>query len=116
VKVDTQGAELAILEGMLELIRRSPSIVMAFEYSPSHLAGFGSTGVELLDVFATLELEMFDLGMGGATPTLVKAVTDDALRRRYSPKRKFFTNLLLVRGRPDVLAELAAQDEQASRE
>jgi hypothetical protein len=99
---------------MLELIRRSRSIVMAFEYSPRHLAGFGSTGKELLYVFATLDLYMFELGGGGPDPYPVKAVTNEALLRRFTPEWKIFTNLLLVKGRPDLLEEIAAQERPAS--
>jgi len=110
VKVDTQGAEVAILNGMLDLVGRSPTIVMAFEFSPHHLAGFGSTGEELLDMLATLHVEMFDLGMGGSAPYLVKRIASDALIRRYSPKHKWFTNLLLVKERPDLIAKLDASE------
>lgn len=112
IKVDTQVAEVAILQGMVDLVRRSPALVMAVEYSPHHLAGFGSTGEELLDLVATLDADKYDLGMGGPDPYPVKPVTDEALLRRYAPTRKFFTNLLLVKGRPDVIAELDSERER----
>jgi hypothetical protein len=56
-----------------------------------------STGKELLDLFATLDLDMYDLGMGGPDPYPVKPVTDDVLLRRFAPTRKWFTHLLLLK-------------------
>jgi len=114
VKVDTQGAELVILQGMLDLLNRSPEVVMAFEYSPHHLAGFGADAKDLLDGIASLGMAKYDLGMGGTDPYLVKPITDELLLRRYAPTRKFFTNLLLVKGRPDVVAKLESQVEETS--
>ena len=79
---------------------------MAFEYSPRHLKGFGSTGKELLDRIASLNLRMFDLGMGGHRVQPLRPVTPQQLQRRFSPNGPFFTNLLLVKGRRDLLAEM----------
>jgi FkbM family methyltransferase len=111
VKVDTQGAELVILKGMMDLVRRSPSAILAFEYAPKLLTGFGSSPRELVDGFLELELEMFDLGTGGSTLRPVRPVKVAQLRR-LSPKHWLFTNLLLVKNRPDVLAMLAAQPKR----
>jgi hypothetical protein len=99
---------------MGKLVERSPSLVMAVEYSPHHFAGFGSTGAEVLDVIAGFDVAMFDLGMGGPDPYHVKPIAAELLLRRYVPTRKFFTNLLLVKGRPDVRERLDAALEQVS--
>ena len=64
VKVDTQGAEAVILDGMTGLIERSPSVVMAFEFSPRHLAGFGSDSRQMVARLEDLKLTIFDFGMG----------------------------------------------------
>ena len=109
VKVDTQGAEAVILEGMMDLVQRSDEIVLAFEYSPHHLAGLGSTGLDLLARLEALQLRMFDLGMGGFGVNPLRPVTQRQLLRRFSPDGKFFTNLLLVKGRHDLLARIEAQ-------
>jgi FkbM family methyltransferase len=109
VKIDTQGAELVILEGMLDLVKRSGSLVMAIEYSPHHLAGFGATGAELLDVLGSLDLAMFDLGAGGAGLQRIKPVRPRSLLLNFSPKWTSFTNLLLVKGRSDILAKIRSQ-------
>ena len=108
VKVDTQGAEGVILEGMVDLIRHSDDLVMAFEYSPNALAGMGYTGAQLLAALRGLQFRMFDLGMGGPDIQPTRPITARQLLRRYSPRTIFFTNLLLVKQRPDVLERLRA--------
>ena len=109
VKVDTQGAEAMILEGMMNLVRRSEEIVMAFEYSPRHLAGLGSTAQELLANLMSLQLRMFVLGRGGPDIQPLKPATPHQLLRAFSPERRLFTNLLLVKGRRDLLAQIEAE-------
>ena len=109
VKVDTQGAELSILLGMDELVRRSKEIAMAFEYSPWHLAGLGTTGRELLDEIESHELRIYELGMGGVRIQRLRPVTPENLERRFKASRRWFTNLLLVKGRPELIAAIEAQ-------
>lgn len=106
VKVDTQGAEVAIIQGMAGLIDKSNSIAMAFEYSPSHLAGLGATGRQLLDAIESHDLAIYELGMGG--PYLVQKVTPANLERRFKPRTHWFTNLLLLKNRPDLVEEIEA--------
>lgn len=104
VKVDTQGAELLILRGMQDLVRRADSLVMVFEYSPMHLAGLGSQGHELLGLFEALGLDLFDLGMGQPMPDRLRRANTSEMLKTFSPQSPLFTNLLLLKGRPDLLA------------
>ncbi len=104
VKIDTQGAEFAILEGALGILARSPGLVMAVEYSPEGLAGFGASGGDLVDLLETLDLEMFDLGLGGPNLYPIRPIDSSSLRR--FPKKTWFTNLLLLRARPDLLEKI----------
>jgi len=109
LKLDTQGAEAVIVRGMQGLLRRSKSVVMLLEYSPWHLAGLGSTAEDLLGGLAPHGFEMFDFGMGGTELRPLRRVTPERLLRSFSPHRKIFTNLLLVRGRPDLLKRIRAE-------
>jgi FkbM family methyltransferase len=106
IKVDTQGAEALILEGMERLVRNSESLVLALEYSPRHLIGLGSSPEQMLDRIESLDLRLFDLGMGGTRVRPLRSVTPAQLLRRFGPRSELFTNLLLVKGRPDLLAEI----------
>lgn len=68
VKVEAQGAEGVILDGMRGLIERSDELVMAFEYSPRALAGMRYHAPQLLRVFRKSGFTLFDLGSGGEPP------------------------------------------------
>ncbi|MDP6978475.1 MAG: FkbM family methyltransferase [Myxococcota bacterium] len=109
VKVDTQGAELAIFRGMAGTVKDADDFVITVEYSPHHLAGFGGTGKQLLDEIDAFELEMFDLGGGGPGLQPLGRTSREALLERFTPDKKRFTNLLLVKGRPQLRAEIEAQ-------
>ena len=106
VKVDAQGAEGVILDGMLGLIGKSDDLVMAFEYSPQSLMGTGYTGNHLLKTFRGFGLTMFDLGIGDRVRSRMQPVGAAQLHRRYPPTRPLYSNLLLIRGRPQLLAEV----------
>ncbi len=102
VKIDTQGAELAIFRGMAGTVKRADDFVITVEYSPHHLAGFGSTGEQLLDVIDAFGLAMYDLGGGGPGLQPLERTSREKLLER-------FTNLLLLNGRPKLLAQIKAQ-------
>jgi FkbM family methyltransferase len=103
VKSDTQGAELVILKGMRQLIEKSPSLVMAFEYAPKALAGLGGDAREMLSLFQAHGFQMFDLGSGFGGVQPLTRVQPQALLRNYDPKTEFFTNLFLLKNRDDLL-------------
>jgi FkbM family methyltransferase len=109
VKVDTQGAEAVILQGMDGLVRRSTDLVLAIEYSPRHLVGLGSVAEDLLEHIQSLDLQLYDLGMGGPRVRPLHTVTPAQLLRRFSPRSEVFTNLLLVKGRSDLVSQIAAK-------
>lgn len=114
LKVDTQGAELAILEGASATIRASSDLVMAVEYSPRHLASFGEAEGALIDFLDGLDMPMFNLGIGGSSSHVVRRISPEALRQ-MSPESPFFTNLLLTRKkRADVIS--AIRDARAGVE
>jgi FkbM family methyltransferase len=103
VKSDTQGAELVILKGMRGLIEKSPSLVMAFEYAPKALAGLGGDAGEMLSIFQSHGFRMYDLGSGFGGVQPLHPVQPQVLLSRYDPHKEFFTNLLLLKGRDDLL-------------
>ncbi len=109
IKVDTQGAELVIYQGMAKTLERAESVVVAIEYSPIHLAGFGATGPQLLDEIERTGFAMYDLGGVGVELEPLVPTDRASLLKRFSPERWHFTNLYLVKGRPDLIEQIEAQ-------
>jgi len=59
VKIDTQGAEQAVVEGLLPLLRAAgPELHMIVELTPRSLREAGSSGAELVDLLTTLGLPL----------------------------------------------------------
>ncbi len=106
IKVDTQGAEIAIFRGMLNTVRRAESTVIVVEYSPQHLAGFGGTGPQLLKLISMFGVEMYDVGGSGAKRDRIGRTNPRTLRENFTPRQKRFTNLFLVKGRPKLRAQI----------
>ena len=66
IKIDVDGAEVGVLEGMRDLIDRSPSVVIFIEYSPRHydIAGFSSR--RFFELVKELGFEYGDLRPGNS--------------------------------------------------
>jgi FkbM family methyltransferase len=58
VKIDAEGAELLIIRGMQQVIKRNPKIRILLEFAPVHLKRAGSSPREVLDEFASLGFEI----------------------------------------------------------
>jgi FkbM family methyltransferase len=65
VKIDVQGFELKVVQGMAALLDRSHGVTACFEYSPSGLGRADSDPRELLDFFLQRGFSLFELSDGG---------------------------------------------------
>lgn len=94
VKIDVQGADLAVLEGMSGLIEANPEILLSVEFWPFGLRGFGDEAKDMLDFLLSRDFRLFDLRAGEASP--------EGLLRTYGMSKHRFTNLLTIKGRAEV--------------
>jgi FkbM family methyltransferase len=83
LKMDVQGAEVAVLRGMRQIMRETPPRWMFLEFEPELLRGAGSSPEELWALLDEYGYEAFSVGEDGqAAP-----VTDrDELARRYATR------------------------------
>jgi FkbM family methyltransferase len=98
VKIDTQGSEVAILEGMrglLEANRGRMSLVV--EFWPFGLAGAGDTPQRMAELLAPygLRVRKIEEHAGGVSETSWERLFEEA-RTTYHPDGQAFTNLLLT--------------------
>jgi FkbM family methyltransferase len=61
IKIDVQGFEGQVMEGLKETIRRSPSLVMLAEFWPDGLQRAKTNPEEYLDLLESLGLRLFEL-------------------------------------------------------
>ncbi len=94
IKIDTQGAEGLIFEGMQRTLRRHKNVRVALEFWPYGLEMAGSSGARLLNQIHALGFSMQDVNEGEGK---VRAVTAGELLKKYTVENKEYTNLLLTR-------------------
>jgi FkbM family methyltransferase len=64
IKIDVQGYELAVCEGMKDTLERFPEVFVCFEYSPEAMVELGFDPGKLLDFFRTKGYQLHVLTRG----------------------------------------------------
>jgi FkbM family methyltransferase len=105
VKIDTQGAEGVILEGMVGLLGKYDGVRMAIEFWPYGLASLGSEPEELVELLTSAGFHFFNLG-GVGPPKPMKRLAGDKLLESWPVEGKRHTNLFVTRGEGAPLIRL----------
>jgi len=71
IKIDVQGFEGHVLQGMLNTVRRSPNVTLLMEFWPWGLEKAGSDAKEILLTLENLGFSLFELMKGGALQPVV---------------------------------------------
>jgi FkbM family methyltransferase len=77
IKIDVQGYELAVCEGMRETLRKFPELCICLEYSPEAMSDLGFEHTKLLDFFRTRGYQVYVL-----TAEYLHLLGDDASIQR----------------------------------
>jgi FkbM family methyltransferase len=93
IKMDVQGFEGHVLNGMMETIRRSRRLVLLSEFWPHGLRSAQTDPAEFLYQLQAAGLRIYELHPGGR---LVSMRTPTSLVNRYRGRR--YTNIVGVRG------------------
>lgn len=94
IKIDTEGAEGAILQGMHETLRQHQDVKLLVEFFPMLLHTFGSDAAKMLGDLESMEFELRDVNERNFQMT---PVTAKDLLARHKPDQLSYTNLLLER-------------------
>lgn len=101
IKVDVEGAEMAVFQGMERIIERSKLMIIT-EFLPHGLLAFGSEPKAFLEALQGYGFTIYDIGEGerpGCPISPDEPVDIDALIQAYPPGT--FTNLLLKKENND---------------
>jgi len=99
VKIDTQGAEGVIVDGMRGIIENNDHIVIAIEYFPKGLKGLGTDVKNFVKDLRAMDFIFFNLGPGHPWVFPIKDdLSEKDLNKRYTINNGAFTNLLMVKG------------------
>lgn len=99
IKIDTQGAEAVIIDGLDRVIRANPAITLVVEFWPRALHEFGRESDALLEKFEGYGFHFFSLGVWGK-PSPLRLVKPAELSQKLTIENDRFTNLLLTRQLP----------------
>jgi FkbM family methyltransferase len=94
IKVDTQGAEGVILEGMLETLRRHPEVKLAIEFWPAGLVDFGYDPAKLLHTLSSLG---FGFERIHERASQLIPMTEEELLQKFLASTGIHTNLFCTR-------------------
>lgn len=70
IKIDVQGYELAVCQGMTRTLAKFPDVCICCEYSPESLVELGFDPIQLLDYFRTNGFQLHILTRSSITPAL----------------------------------------------
>jgi FkbM family methyltransferase len=101
IKMDVQGAEAQVLEGMSSLIQENPDLVILTEFWPLGLQLSGSSAAEFLNQLLRHHFVIYDMNevLGQLDPVDPSELVNMRLREKH-------TNLLCVKGRAALSAAL----------
>ncbi|MCR9141046.1 MAG: FkbM family methyltransferase [bacterium] len=92
IKIDTQGAEAIILQGMQGLLDSNAKMKIVMEFGPDSIRGFGFDPRQMLGELKKRGYRFYDID---ENPPATRATNLDELLRKY-PATKPETNLLLL--------------------
>ena len=91
IKIDVQGYELSVLKGLYNVIRKSESLIVIFEFDPRALMLMGHNPDEIFDFFLEVGYHTFEVDRRGN----VKKINSD--RCKLIKLAGAYTNILAVR-------------------
>jgi FkbM family methyltransferase len=83
VKSNVQGADFGVFQGMLSLVEKS-NIIMALEFSPALLKGFGSDPEKFVDLLIKYDFRLHDIRLYEK----ILPISKEELLKEYTVKNK----------------------------
>jgi FkbM family methyltransferase len=80
IKIDVQGYELAVCEGMRKTLERFPDLCVCLEYCPNAMSELGFEPQSLLDFFHARGYQVYALGQGNPKLLHDEAAVRDSLK------------------------------------
>ncbi|MCB0335892.1 MAG: FkbM family methyltransferase [Bdellovibrionales bacterium] len=82
IKMDVQGFELPVCEGMKQTLERNPDAIVAVEYFPSVMQELGFDPRMILDFFVSRDYQLYSFARGSNPRKIVLADIDSCLGQK----------------------------------
>lgn len=90
IKIDVEGHEKHVFEGMKEILRKNPQVKILFEFHPQLLADYETKPQDLLNIIDKMNFQMFDILEN-------KPISSNELLQMYPNKKNPSTNIFCTR-------------------
>lgn len=98
MKIDTEGAEPLVLEGMQKILKVSPNLKIVLEFSPSVSINFGISAEAYLKRFINMGFKIYDTNIDKPFEKNKKElITDEDINNLIKKYKNDTTNLFLIR-------------------
>ncbi|MFQ5977033.1 MAG: FkbM family methyltransferase [Candidatus Heimdallarchaeota archaeon] len=93
IKIDVEGAELSVLQGMESILQKNDQMKLMIEYAPLSFVDFGFKPIKLLELLRKTGFKLFDVS---EREKRIKPTNISKLIETYSPAPGNITNLLCL--------------------
>ncbi len=94
IKIDTQGAEPGVIDGMSLLLKKNPNVKIITEFWPLGLKKFGVNPEEYLRLLTVLGFKLFNID---EAKYAIESLSVAELLNAYTVEKRNYTNLLCLR-------------------
>jgi len=96
IKIDTQGAEGVIFEGLTGIVKANKDLRIAIEWWPSAVQDMGYDAEKLLTMVSSLGFHFYELGWLGG-PKALRKYSAEEVKQRFIVENNASSNMILTR-------------------
>ena len=115
VKIDTQGAEGVILDGMGKTLDANSELILALEFWPGAFARMGYEAADIVKLLRSHDYHFFDMGPGPEWLPELGNRSDRDILNGLTVENDLFTNFLLIKGHREMSQLSRAVDASRGR-
>jgi FkbM family methyltransferase len=96
IKMDVEGAESGVIQGMIKLLQKINHLTMMVEFNPRIIIRFGVEPEHYLELLQENGFKLYELD---GKRKKIKPVNLSEILRNYPPEKEKYTNLLCIKGK-----------------
>lgn len=102
IKIDVEGSESFVIEGMQSILQKTKDLIMMIEFAPFYIEKLGKHPRDYLEILKKYGFKLYHLDVNEKK---ISEVDLFGLLRKYTPENKGYTNLLCIKGEPSSFTE-----------
>jgi len=98
-KIDVEGSEFGVIEGMKNLLQKTKDFIIMSEFNPSFIKKYGKEPEDYVEILLQHGFKFYHIDSREKT---IKEIDYKVLLKKYTAENKGYTNLLCVKGKPQM--------------